>query len=156
MIQARNSRVYRHNRSHLKPICYDGTFFQDHSVKKEKKWPKLNSFQDHQPTKVKSVSFQEDSSYMDARSMLSDGPDLPQTPPPSPSASPQKHYSPRSLSYSPPASLPSREPSMHPSSEDSSPKGRRRHRSEPTFIRPLDVDRTHTWTFSTIGGNFTS
>ena len=84
MIQAPNSRVYRRNRAHLKPICYDGTSFQDHSVKQEKKQPKTNSFQDHQPTKVKCVSFQTDTSYMDIRSMLFDEPDLPQTPHPSP------------------------------------------------------------------------
>ena len=65
LIQAPNGRVYRRNRAHLKPICYDGTSFQDHSAKQEKKQPKSNSFQDHQPTKVKCVSFQTDTSYMD-------------------------------------------------------------------------------------------
>ena len=34
MFQAPNSRVYRRNRAHLKPICHDGTSFQDHPVKK--------------------------------------------------------------------------------------------------------------------------
>ena len=115
--------------------------FQDHLVKKEKKWPKNNSFQDHQPSKVKSVSFQKDMSYMDTKSMLFDEPDLPQTPPASPASSPPQHYSFRSLSYSPPASFPSRESSVEPSSEDSSPEGRKRHQSEPAFIRPCDVDR---------------
>ena len=37
MIQGPNSRVYRRNRAHLKPICYDGTSFQDHPVKKRGK-----------------------------------------------------------------------------------------------------------------------
>ena len=55
MVQAPNSRVYRRNRAHLKPICHDGSSFQDHLVKKEKKQLKNNSFQDHQPSKVKSV-----------------------------------------------------------------------------------------------------
>ena len=87
MVQAPNGRVYRRNRAHLKPICHDGSSFQDHSVKKEKKQPKNNSFQDHQPSKVKSVSFQKDMSYMDTRSMLFDEPDLPQTPPTSPPSS---------------------------------------------------------------------
>ena len=80
MVQAPNSRVYRRNRAHLKPICHDGSSFQDHLVKKEKNQPKNNSFQDHQPSKVKSVSFQKDTSYMDTRSMLFDEPDLPQHP----------------------------------------------------------------------------
>ena len=70
MIQAPNGKVYRRNRAHLKPICYDGSSFQDHSVKKVKKQPKNNSFQDHQPTKAKSVSFQKDTSYMDIRSVI--------------------------------------------------------------------------------------
>ena len=125
MVQAPNSRVYRRNRTHLKPICHDGSSFQDHSVKKEKKQPKNNSFQDHQPSKVKSVSFHKDMNYMDTRSMLFDEPDIPQTPPASPPSSPLWHYSPRSLSCSPPASFPSRESSVEPSSEDSSPKGRK-------------------------------
>ena len=84
MVQAPNGRVYRRNRAHLKPICHDGSSLQDHPVKKEKKQPKNNSFQDHQLSKVKSVSFKKDMSYMDTRSMLFDEPDLPQTPPASP------------------------------------------------------------------------
>ena len=47
MVQGPDGRVYRRNRAHLKPICHDGSSFQDHSVKKEKKQPKDNSFQDH-------------------------------------------------------------------------------------------------------------
>ena len=35
MVQAPNSRVYRRNRAHLKPICHDGSSFQDHPVRKE-------------------------------------------------------------------------------------------------------------------------
>ena len=41
--------------AHLKPICHDSTSVQDHLVKKWKKQPKNNSFQDHQPSKAKSV-----------------------------------------------------------------------------------------------------
>ena len=33
----------------LKPICYDGTSFQDHPVKKEGKKPEIDSFQDPKP-----------------------------------------------------------------------------------------------------------
>ena len=112
--------VYRRNRAHLKPICHDGT-----------------SFQDHQPSKAKSVSFQKETSYMDTRSMLFDEPDTHQTPP----SSPPRHYSPRSPSCSPPASFPSRESSVEPSSEDSSPKGRKRHQSEPAFIWSHDINQ---------------
>ena len=129
-----NSRVYRRNRAHLKPICHNGTSFQDHLVKKGKKQPKDISFQDHQPSKAKSMSFKKETSYMDTRSMLFDEPDTHQTPPTSPPSSPLRYYSPRSPSCSPPASFPSRESSMEPSSEDSSPAGRKRHQPEPDFI----------------------
>ena len=81
MIQGPNGRVYRRNRAHLKPICHDGSSFQDHPVKKGKKQPKDISFQDHQPSKAKSISFQKETSYMDTRSMLFDEPDTHQTPP---------------------------------------------------------------------------
>ena len=41
--------------AHLKPICHDGTSFQDHPVKKGKKQLQNISFQDHQPSKAKSM-----------------------------------------------------------------------------------------------------
>ena len=134
MIQAPNSRVYRRNRAHLKPICHNGSSFQDHPVKKGKKQPKDNSFQDHQASKAKSMSFERETSYMDTRSMLIDEPDTHQTPPTPPPSSPPRCYSPRSPSCLPPTLFPPRESSMEPSSEDSSPKGRKRHQSEPAFI----------------------
>ena len=134
MIQAPNSRVYRRNRAHLKPICHNGSSFQDHPVKTGKKQPKDNSFQDHQTSQAKSMSFEEEISYMDTRSMMFDKPATHQTPPTPPPSSPPRCHSPRSPSYSPPASFSSRESSMGPSSEDSSPKGRKRHQSEPAFI----------------------
>ena len=101
MIQAPNSRVYRRNRAHLKPICHDGSSFQDHPVKKGKKQPKDNSFQDHQSSQAKSVSFEEQISYMGTRSMMFDEPHTHQTPPTPPPLSPRRCYSPRSLSCSP-------------------------------------------------------
>ena len=88
MIQAPNGRVYRRNRAHLKPICHDGSSFQDHPVTKGKKQPKDNSFQDHQTSQAKSVSFESEVSYMDTRSMMFDELDTHQTPPISPSCSP--------------------------------------------------------------------
>ena len=104
MIQAPNSRVYRRNRAHLKPICHDGSSFQDHPVKKGKKQPKDNSFQDHQTSQARSMSFDNEVSYidnevsyMDTRSMMFDEPDTCQTPP-------------VSLSCSPPASSPPKAP----------------------------------------------
>ena len=85
MIQGPNGRVYRRNRAHLKPIRYDGMSFQDHPAKKEGKKPEIDSFQDPKPTKVKTMSFQMDTSYMDGRSMFFDETGTHQTPPSSPS-----------------------------------------------------------------------
>ena len=148
MIQGPNGRVYRRNQAHLKPICHDGTSFQDHRVQKGEKQPKDNSFQDHLASQARSMSFNnrvsyidDEASYMDTQSMTFDGPETCQTPPASPATSPPRCHSPRSPSYSPPASFPSRESSVEPSSEDSSPKGRKRHQSEPAFIRPHDIDQ---------------
>ena len=124
MIQGPNGRVYRRNRAHLKPICHDSSSFQDHPVKKGKKQPKDISFQDHQPSKAKSTSFQKETSYIDTRSILFDEPDTHQTPP-----------------TSPPSSFPSRESSVESTSEDSSPEGRKRHQSKPAFIQPCDIDQ---------------
>ena len=95
MIQVPNGRVYRRNRAHLKPICHDGSSFQDHPVKKRKKQPKDNSFQDHQTSQARSMSFDNEVSYidngvsyMDTQSMMFDEPDTCQTPPMPPSCSP--------------------------------------------------------------------
>ena len=151
-IQGPNGRVYRRNRAHLKPICHDGTSFQDHRVKKGEKQPKDNSFQDHygsfKTIQARSMSFNnrvsyigDEADYMDTWSMMFDSPETHQTPPASPAMSPPRRHSPRSPSFSPPASLPSRESSVEPSSEDSSPEGRKRHQSEPAFIRPHDIDQ---------------
>ena len=138
MAQAENGKIYRCNKSHLKHICYNGTPFQDPLVKKEKKDNKINSFQDPQPKKVKKSASFKDSSYMDVTSMSFQDPDQGHTSPPSP----QWLLSLRSQSLSLPSSLySSKESSVDPDSGDSSPEGRRRHRSEPTFIRPSDIDR---------------
>ena len=150
-ISGPNGRVYRRNRAHIKPICHDGTSFQDHRVKKGEKQAKDNSLQDHlapfKTMQARAVSFNKkvkyigEADYMDTRSMMFDGPETRRTPPPSPATSPPRHHSPRSPSFSPPASLPSRESSVEPSSEDSSPEGRKRHQSEPAFITPCDIDQ---------------
>ena len=53
-IRGPNGRVYRRNRAHIKPICHDGTSFQDHRVKERGKTGQrqflsrpFGSFQDH-------------------------------------------------------------------------------------------------------------
>ena len=83
--QGPNSSLQEKQSSLKKPICYDGTSFQDHPVKKEGKKPEIKSFQDPKPTKVKTVSFQMDTSHMDGRSMFFYETNTHQTPPSSPS-----------------------------------------------------------------------
>ena len=51
MIQGPNSRVYRRNRAHLKPICHDSSSFQDHLVKKGRNSPKTFPFKTISPAK---------------------------------------------------------------------------------------------------------
>ena len=74
-----------------------------------------------------------------ARAMIFDEPDNHPSHPPSHSSL-QWHYSPRSPSHSPPT-FPRWKSSVDPSSEESTPKGRERHKSEPAFIWPKDVDK---------------
>ena len=140
-IHGPSGTVYRRYRAHLKPICYDGTSFQDHAAKKEETKPEIDSFREPKPTKVKTVSFKMDTSYVDDRSMFFDEVDTYHIPASSPLPSPQWLYSPSSPSYSPPAPPSSRESSVEPHSEDSTSTGRKRHQSEPAFIRPQDIDR---------------
>ena len=68
MVQGPNGRLYRRNRAHLKPICHDGTSFQDHRVKEGEKQPKDNSFQDHyghfKTMQARSMSFNNRVSYI--------------------------------------------------------------------------------------------
>ena len=51
MVQAPNSRVYRRNRAHLKPICHNGSSFQDHLVKKRRNSPKTIPFKTISPAR---------------------------------------------------------------------------------------------------------
>ena len=132
-IQGPNGRVYRRNRAHLKPICYDGTTFQTRTTAKQDKQPKRHSFQDPKLKKVKTVSFQMDTADVMARAMIFDELDKHPSHSPSHPSLQQWHYSPRSPSHSPPASFPSRKSSVEPSSEESTPKGRERHKSEPSL-----------------------
>ena len=138
MITGPNGRVYRRNRAHLKPICYDGSSFQNHTTAEKDEKPKVDSFQDPKKDgkKVKTMSFQTDTADVMARAMIFDK----QSDHPSHPSSCQ-HYSPRSPSYSPPSSVPSRESSVEPNTEEATPEGRIRHKSEPAFIRPKDIDR---------------
>ena len=133
IIQGPNGRVYRRNRVHLKLICYDCTTYQTCTTAKEDKQPERHSFQDPKP-KVKTRSFQTDTTDVMARAMIFDEPDKHPSHPPSHSSSLTQHYSLRSPLCSPPTSFPSRKSSVEPSSEKFTPKSRKRCKSEPAFI----------------------
>ena len=99
MITGSNSRVYRRNRAHLKPICYDSISFQNHGTGKKDEKCKVDSFQDPKKDgeKVKTMSFQTDTADITARAMILD-----QKSNNHPShTSSHQHYSPRSPWYSP-------------------------------------------------------
>ena len=109
--------------------------------KNGKKQPKDNSFQDHQPSKAKSVFREWHELYGHPDPCCLMNLTYIKHPQHHPHHHPQGATHPDHLHAHPPASFPSRESSVEPSSEDSSPKGRKRHQSEPAFIRPCDVDR---------------
>ena len=70
MITGPNGRVYRRNRAHLKPICYNTTL-QSRTTATKDKQPKLDSFQDPRPPKkVKTVFLQTDTADIMARAMI--------------------------------------------------------------------------------------
>ena len=63
IIEGPNSKKHRRNRAHLKPLCHDGSSFQD-PPKVQKKNPsksdQIDSFQDPRPRWKKSVTFRND------------------------------------------------------------------------------------------------
>ena len=73
IITGPNRRVYRRNRAHLKPICYDSSSFQNCTTAEKDEKPKVDSFQDPKKDKkkVKTVSFSDTTDIM-ARAMIFD------------------------------------------------------------------------------------
>ena len=62
IIEGPNGRKYRRNRAHLKPLCHDGSSFQDPPKAKENiptRRDNVDSFQDPRPTPRKRVTFQD-------------------------------------------------------------------------------------------------
>ena len=63
IIEGPNRKKYRRNRAHLKPLCHDGSSFQDPPKVKKKnpsKSDNVDSFQDHRLPTKKSVMFRDD------------------------------------------------------------------------------------------------
>ena len=120
IVKGPNGKKYRRNRAHLKPLCHDGTSFQD-PPKVQKKKPcisdNVDSFQDPRLKPSKRVTFQDRTT-----------------------SRPKSHsshcvHSPCSPSSSPPAQLSPREHLVSPTREDhTAPKQQK-------IIRPQDVDK---------------
>ena len=130
IVEGPNGKKYRRNRAHLKPLCHDGTSFQDpQQVRKQKPCTsdKPNSFQDPRPRHGKRVTFQDEPMlFQDIMNQIPDKTSKTKS-------SSHRVHSPRSPSSSPPARLSSREHLVSPAKEDhTAPKH--------TIIRPQDVD----------------
>ena len=135
IIEGPNRKKYRRNRAHLKPLCHDGSSFQDPPEAKKKNLTKsdnLDSFQDPRPRQKKSVTFQnyplifESIPNWDTANKMSN--------PTSHSSHCVQHFSPHSPSSSPPAHLSSREKLVSPNAEDHiAPKHQ-------TIIQPQDMN----------------
>ena len=72
MIIGPNGRVYRRNKVHLKPICYDSISFQNCTTARKDEKSKVDSFPDPKKDrkKVKTMSFQTDTADVMARAMI--------------------------------------------------------------------------------------
>ena len=134
IIEGPNGKKYRRNRAHLKPICHDGSSFQDLPRWKGRiraKSENTDSFQDPRPKQKKTVMFKDDPIIFE--SILNRGAN--ETSDSTSHSSHQiQHFSSRSPSSSPPAQLSSREKLVSPAPENHTAQ---RH---PAFIRPQDVD----------------
>ena len=133
MIEGLNGRKYRRNRAHLKPVCHDGSSFQDPPKAKENiltRRDNIDSFQDPRPTPKKRVTFKDWTTVVPFFNFPAEAGET---------SKPKSHpshrvHSPRSPSSSPPAQFSPREHLVSPAQEDhTAPK---QHK----IIRPQDVD----------------
>ena len=137
IIKGPNSKKYRRNQAHLKPLCHDGSSFQDPPKAKKNltRCDDLDSFQDPRPKQRKRVTFWSDPMIFkwipnrDLANKTSNSTSKSS----SHSSHRVQHFSPRSPSSSPPAQLSTREKLVSPNAEDhTAPKHQ--------IIRPQDVD----------------
>ena len=134
IIEGPNSKKYRRNRAHLKPLCHDGTSFQDPPKAKRQiltKSDNIDSFQDPRPKPRKRVTFQDRTTVVPLFKYTAEA---------CYKSKPKSHsshsvHSPQSPSSSPPAQFSPREHLVSPTREDhTAPK---QHK----IIRPQDVDK---------------
>ena len=134
IIKGPSGKKYRRNWAHLKPICHDGSSFQDPPKAKKKNLTKsdnLDSFQDLRPKQKKSVIFKDDPIIFE--SILNRGTN--ETSNSTSHSSHQiQHFSPHSPSPSPATQLSSREKLVSPATEDHTAQ------KHPAFIWPQDID----------------
>ena len=132
--QSPKRQEVQRNRAHLKPLCYDGSSFQDPPKAKKKNPSKsdgVDSFRDPRLKSKKSVTFEDDPIIFE--SIIPTGGD-PTSNTKSTSHSSHRVHSPHSPSSSPPAQLSSRERLVSSNAEDhTAPK----HQS---IIRPQDMN----------------
>lgn len=140
MIEGPNWWVYRRDRTHLKPICYDNTPYPDPKKAEKDQQQRNNSFQDpSRPKSRKTVTFK--SGTTASRSRSHDDPIVyPHLPVRHPSTSPLTSTSPST--------------SLHQTSRESLvehyPKDSTSRRRQISFIRPRDVDTRQTPGLSTL------
>ena len=134
MIEGPNGKKYRRNRAHLKPLCHDGTSFQDPPKAKEQiltRHDNIDSFQDPRPRPRKRVTFQDRTTVVPLFKYTAEAGE---TSKPTHHSSHHVH-SPQSPSSSPPAQLSPREHLVSPAQEDhTAPK---QHK----ITQPQDVDK---------------
>ena len=134
MIEGPNGKKYRRNWAHLKPLCHDGSSFQDPPKAKENiltRCDNIDSFQDPRPKPSKQVTFQDRTTVVPFFNFPAEAGET---------SKPKSHsshhvHSPWSPSSSPPAQFSPREHLVSPTQEDhTTPK---QHK----IIRPQDVDK---------------
>ena len=138
IIEGLNGKKYRRNRAHLKPLCHDGSSFQDPPKAKRQiltRCDSIDSFQDPRPRTKKSVMFEDDPIIFELIKPTGRNP----TSNIKPTSHSSHHvHSPWSPPSSPPAQFSPREHLVSPNPEDhTAPK-------QQTIIPPQDVDKQPT------------
>ena len=135
IIEGPNGKKYRRNWAHLKPLCHDGSSFQDPPKAKRQtptRHDNVNSFQDPRPKPIKQVTFQDWTTVVPFFKYTAE---TGETSKPKSTSHPSHHvHSPHSPPSSPPAQFSPREHLVSPNPEDhTAPK-------QQTIIWPQDVD----------------
>ena len=133
IIEGPNGKKYRRNRAHLKPLCHDGSSFQDPTKVKKKnpsKSDNVDPFQDPRLKPMKWVTFQDQTMVIPLFKYAAETEKMSNSTP----SSSHRIHSPCSPSSSPLAWFSPREHLVSPNAEDhTAPKHQ-------TIIWPQDID----------------